>query len=97
MIKYLFVSFYLFSTCLNASGVSSIITNDALKVYYEYRYAKNNRAFAQSKNGTWAIVSNITSVELAKKMALERCNFHNKKNQYNQACKIINVNGHWKN
>ena len=97
MLKYLLGILYLFSTCLNASGVSSIVSNDALKTYYEYRYAKNNRAFAQSKNGTWAIVSNITSVELAKKMALGRCNFHNKKNLYKQPCKIINVNGYWKN
>lgn len=90
---------FLVLVCVNFlnAGVDRLISNDALKAYYEYRYAPQNKVFVQSDSGAFAYYTNITSTKLAKKMALTECKKVNKRFELNKPCKVININGYWQN
>lgn len=78
------------------SGVSSIITNEALASYNDkYSSAANHKAFAQSLSGAWSWRSDRTSVDHAKRSALINCQRSNQENEDSYPCEIININGFW--
>ena len=73
---------------------SILRTNSALKSYKEtYVNQPQNKAFAQSPDGSWNWRSDRVTVDMAVEDALTACNRSLKKDA--PPCVIVNINGLW--
>ncbi len=78
------------------AGEEILRSNEALQGYKnEYSAAKENKAFAQSPDGTWAWRSDRTSAQLAQEDAIKACNSYLK--EKGKPCLVVNINGKWIN
>lgn len=76
------------------AGTEQILSNEALKGFNEeYLPAKTNKAFAQSPDGAWGWVADLTSRKYAILGAIKQCKQYVEEGK--AACKVINVNGKW--
>ena len=79
-------------------GEAVLISKKALKSYRDkFVNVKNDKAFAQSTNGSWSWRSSKTSKDDAIEKALTSCHKSNKKHEQAFPCQIVNVNDNWLN
>jgi hypothetical protein len=79
----------------DAMGIEVLKTNSARESYKWYFGAKYHKAFAQSESGAWGYEPNKMNASSAMRSALDRCKKHNKANEANEPCQIINVDDYW--
>jgi len=79
-------------------GESTLISKKALKSYRgKFLNETNDKAFAQSANGSWSWRSSKTSKDDAIEKALTSCHKNNKNHEQAFPCQIVNVNDNWLN
>lgn len=79
-----------------ADSAGVLISKRANDVYeLQYFTAQNNKAIAQSRNGTWSWTKNQPNADLAMDDALASCRERNQSHEDSAPCQLVNVNGFW--